>query len=264
MAHALEAAMDRNRIDAVAQPRPIRSPPRKWNGSRMNEKPNDQYNVTAPDSLAVRVGLRVRYQMFDEFMRRLAPRPEHTVLDVGVTSDQIYSVSNYFEALYPFKTKITACGLGDASFLKAMYPGLTYVQANATNLPFEDGAFDFVHSSAVLEHVGSFENQVHMIKECLRVARRGICLTTPNRWFPIEFHTQLPLVHWLAKPTSRAFMRRLGYGFFAEEANLNLMSRGDLRKAVTGIAGWRFDIVTAKLMGWPSNLLLFAHRAINE
>jgi hypothetical protein len=230
----------------------------------MDDKPNDQYNAAAPDSLAVRVGLRVRRQMFDKFMRRMAPGPNDTVLDVGVTSDQVYSVSNYFEALFPFKTRITACGLGDASFLETLYPGLTYVQANATDLPFEDGAFDFVHSSAVLEHVGSFENQVRMIKECLRVARRGICLTTPNRWFPIEFHTQLPLVHWLAKPASRAFMRRLGYGFFADEANLNLMSRGDLRKAVTGIAGWRFDIVTANLMGWPSNLLLFANRIGND
>ena len=44
----------------------------------MNEKPNDQYNVTAPDSLAVRVGLRVRHQMFDEFMRRLAAGDQST------------------------------------------------------------------------------------------------------------------------------------------------------------------------------------------
>lgn len=226
----------------------------------MTEQPNDQYNAAAPDSLAVRVGLRMRHIMFNEFMRRLAPDPADTVLDVGVTSDQVYSVSNYFEALYPFKARITACGLGDASFLEAMYPGLTYVQANATSLSFGDGAFDFVHSSAVIEHVGSFRNQVRMIEECLRVARRGICLTTPNRWFPIEFHTQLPLVHWLSKPTSRALMRRLGYGFYAEEENLNLMSRGELRKAVVGIEGWRFEIVAAKLVGWPSNLLLFAHR----
>jgi ubiquinone/menaquinone biosynthesis C-methylase UbiE len=224
------------------------------------ERPNDQYNAAAPDSLAVRVGLRVRHQMFDEFMRRLKPGPDETVLDVGVTSDQVYSVSNYFEALYPFKAKITACGLGDASFLETMYPGLTYVQANATDLPFEGAAFDFVHSSAVLEHVGSFENQVRMIKECLRVARRGICLTTPNRWFPIEFHTQLPLVHWLTKPASRALMRRFGYGFFAEEENLNLMSRKELTTAVAGIEGWKFKIVTARLFGWSSNLLLFAYR----
>ena len=226
----------------------------------MAEKPNDQYNIAAPDSFVERVGLSVRHRIFDEFMRRTNPGPQDTVLDVGVTSDQAYSSSNYFEALYPFKSRITAVGLGDATFLEMLYPGLTYVQANAKNLPFEDAAFDFVHSSAVLEHVGSFENQTRMIGECLRVARRGICLTTPNRWFPIELHTQLPLIHWLPKSTSRALMRRLGYAFFADEENLNLMSHGDLLKAVAGIMGWKFEIVTAKLVGWPSNLLLFAHR----
>lgn len=226
----------------------------------MDDKPNDQYNAAAPDSLAVRVGFRVRHRMFEDFMRRFNPSPDDTVLDVGVTSDQVYSVSNYFEALYPFKAKVTAAGLGDASFLETLYPGMTYVQANATDLSFGDRTFDLVHSSAVLEHVGSFENQVKMIRECLRVARRGICLTTPNRWFPIEFHTQLPLVHWLPMPASRAIMRQLGYGFFAEEQNLNLMSRRTLATAISGIEDWTFEIATAKLLGWPSNLLLFAFR----
>lgn len=226
----------------------------------MEAKPNDQYNVAAPNSLAVRVGLRVRHQMFDEFMRRFRPGPTHTVLDVGVTSDQKYSVSNYFEALYPHKENITAVGLGNATFLETLYPGLTYVQADATNLQFPDRSFDFVHSSAVLEHVGSFENQTRMVHECLRVARRGICLTTPNRWFPIEFHTQLPLVHWLPKPASRVVMRKLGYAFFAEESNLNLLTRRDLHKAVANIKGWRSEITAPRLLGWPSNLLLFAYR----
>jgi hypothetical protein len=226
----------------------------------MDEKPNDQYNAAAPGSLAVRVGLRVRHRMFEEFMRRLNPRSTDAALDIGVTSDRTYTVSNYFEALYPFKAQITAAGLGDASFLETDYPGLTYVQANAISLPFPDASFDLVHSSAVVEHVGSFENQRQMIRECVRVAKRGICITTPNRWFPIEFHTQLPLVHWLPPPACRAVMRRLGYGFFAEEENLNLMSPGGLRQAVAGIEGWRFEIVAAKLLGWPSNLLLFAYR----
>src|SRR5262245_49729156 len=121
----------------------------------MHDKQNDQYNVAPPNSLAVRVGLRARHKMFDEFMRRFNPGPDDTVLDVGVSSDQTYSTSNYFEALYPFKARITAAGLGDASFLETMYHGLTYVRANATDLSFKDAAFDFVHSSAVIEHVGS-------------------------------------------------------------------------------------------------------------
>lgn len=224
------------------------------------EKPNDQYNLAAPDSLAVRIGAHVRKQMFRTFTSHLKPTMSDMVLDVGVTSDQVYSVSNYFEALYPFKDRLTAAGIDDASFLKTLYPGVRFVQANALDLPFADASFDLVHSSAVLEHIGSFKNQAKMIRECLRVARRGIFVTTPNRWFPVEFHTQLPFVHWLPARFYRQIFRQLGYGFFAEESNLNLLSRRQLEKMVDKIDSWKFEILSAKLFGLTSNLMLFASR----
>jgi hypothetical protein len=47
--------------------------------------------------------------------------------------------------------------------------------------------------------------QQAFVREALRVGRR-VFLTTPNRWFPIELHTRLPLVHWLPKPlAARAY-----------------------------------------------------------
>jgi hypothetical protein len=225
----------------------------------MAEKPNDQYNLALPNSLATRIGGRVREKMFNLFMERFHPKPHETVLDIGATSDVIYDPSNYFEQLYPFKDRIVAVGLDDASFLQALYPGVQFVQANALDLPFADGSFDFAHSSAVLEHVGPFENQVKMVAECLRVTRRGICLTTPNRWFPIEVHTQLPLVHWLPPPVCRAIFPQLGYDFFADENNLNLLSRAQLKKIVERMDGWKFQIMSARVLGWTSNLILFAH-----
>jgi ubiquinone/menaquinone biosynthesis C-methylase UbiE len=126
------------------------------------------------------------------------------VLDIGATSDQTYSSSNYFEALYPHKHRIVAAGLQDASS-KRSTPGVRYLRANALCLPLPDQSFNLVHSAAVLEHVGSLRNQARTVAECLRVARRGICLTTPNRWFPIELHTQLPLVHWLPNQHAGGF-----------------------------------------------------------
>ena len=234
---------------------------RKVNASRRPaEKPNDQYNVASPDSLAVRIGAQVRKEMYGSFLSHLRPTKNDTVLDLGVTSDQVYSVSNYFEALYPFKDRLTATGIDDASFLETLYPGVRFVQADALDLPFADASFDLVHSSAVLEHVGSIANQERMIRECVRVARRAIFVTTPNRWFPIEFHTQLPIVHWLPSRVYRAIFRHLGYGFFAEESNLNLLSRGQLKKMIGKIDGWKFEILPAKLLGLTSNLILFARR----
>lgn len=226
----------------------------------MESTPNAQFNFSAPDSLAVRVATKVRGEMFRMFMAEFSPLPSELVLDLGVTSDQTYSSSNYFEALYPHKDRIIAAGIQDASFLETLYPGTRYLQADGLAMPFADGTFDLVHSSAVLEHVGSMANQARMISECLRVARRGICLTTPNRWFPIEFHTQLPLVHWLPKPLCRQIFRRLGFGPLAEEANLNLMTAGELDAITSRLAGWRFRVAFAHLWGWRSNLILFGQR----
>lgn len=224
---------------------------------------NAQYNVAAPDSLPVRLATYQRRRMFQRFLDRCAlPDPDCALLDLGVTSDQTYASSNYVEAWYPHKDRIVAAGIDDAQFLEDLYPGMKFVKADALDLPFEDGTFDVVHASAVLEHVGSFENQVRMIAECARVARRAVFLTTPNRWFPVEFHTVLPLVHWLPKSWFRALMRRTGREFFADEANLNLMSAGELRAASqqTNGTGMRWKVETVSLGGWPSNLLLIGTR----
>ena len=43
-------------------------------------------------------------------------------------------------------------------------------------------------------------------------ASRAALFTTPNRWFPVELHTFLPVVHWLPKPAFRRVLRTLGYG----------------------------------------------------
>ena len=230
----------------------------------MTVKPNAQYNRAAPESLSARVAARVRNRMFSYFMAEFHPNRSESILDIGVTSDQGYGHSNYFELLYPFKDKIVAGGLDDASFLEDSYPGLKFVRCSALKLPFADQTFDLVHSAAVLEHVGSFEHQREMISECLRVARRGIFLTTPNRWFPVELHTQLPLLHWLPTPVYRGLFSKIGFEFFAREENLNLLSARRLRGAASGRRDWSFRIGSARLFRLTSNLLLIGHSTMSQ
>jgi hypothetical protein len=199
--------------------------------------------------------------MFARFLAATGIVAGETVLDIGVTSDRSYQASNYLEAWYPHKHMVTAVGLDDASFLRALYPGMRFVRANGFSLPFRDGTFDVVHSSAVIEHVGALARQGAFVRECCRVARRAVFITTPNRWFPVEFHTVLPLVHWLPKATFRALMRSTGRGFFAEERNLNLMTRAELSGAACAVEGFEHRISSVLLGGWPSNLLLTMRRA---
>jgi len=162
--------------------------------------------------------------------------------------------------LYPHKNRITAAGIDDASFLENLYPGMTFTQANALALPFDDASFDLVHSSAVLEHVGSFLNQTKMVDECLRVARRGVCITTPNRWFPVEVHTQAPLVHWLPKPMCRTIYRKTSYAFFGDEANLNLMTEAELRQIMARFPSYKYSFAPTRLWGWTSNLVMMVQK----
>lgn len=56
-------------------------------------------------------------------------------------------------------------------------------------LPFDDGQFDWVACLELIERVASHERQVRLLRELLRIARRGIFVSTPNR--------EHPLVRWL-------------------------------------------------------------------
>jgi hypothetical protein len=223
-------------------------------------QPNAQYNVASAASLPVRVAAHARRKMYSIFLECVKIAPEETLLDVGVTADQTYEASNYVEAWYPHKQRITAVGLDDASFLETRYPGLTFRRANGLSLPFPDRSFDVVHSSAVIEHVGSERNQIRFVRELARVSKRAVFLTTPNRWFPVEFHSVLPLVHWLPKKTFRRLLSGTRYDFFAKESNLNLLTSGDLQAICEGLRGWAVTQRSLRLLGWPSNLLLHLER----
>ena len=223
-------------------------------------KPNGQYNVAAPKSLSQRIASYQRRAMYRRFLKDAGVRSSDTILDVGVTSDRTYESSNYLEAWYPYKSKITATGIEDANFLEELYPGVKFVYADGLDLPFDDCSFDIVHSSAVLEHVGSRENQSRFVAECARVARRAVFLTTPNRWFPIEVHTVLPVMHWLPTSLFRAALLRTRFRFFAFEENLNLLSSSELNRLIYSLTDFEFRVSGVTLAGWTSNLLLIGHR----
>jgi SAM-dependent methyltransferase len=152
------------------------------------------------------ISLRSRERKLRLFLEELRPTSDTTVLDVG--ADELgfgegdgCATMNFFEELYPWPERITALGLHDGVGFRARYPRIPYVQGDACALPFEDGAFDIVFSNAVIEHVGGRERQRQFVSEAIRVGRR-VFITTPNRRFPIEVHTRLPLVHWLPDAVS--------------------------------------------------------------
>lgn len=127
-------------------------------------------------------------------------------------------------------------------------------------MPFDDCSFDLVHPSAVLKHVGSRAQQAAFLGELLRVSRRGVYLTTPNRWFPVEFHSVLPFVHWLPARAFRAVLRLLGHHELAREGNLNLLTPRLRELCAELVPGTRAVVRSLALWGWPSNIVCTVHR----
>src|SRR5207244_2337653 len=86
--------------------------------------------------------------------------------------------------------------------------------------------FDIVFSNAVVEHAGNSEDQAAFIREACRVGKR-VFITTPNRWFPVEHHTAVPLLHYLPKRMYRVILRNTSLTYWSHEENLNLLSRSE-------------------------------------
>lgn len=191
--------------------------------------------MAAPAQLAGRLAASVsrasRRRKLELFLAALHPGPKTSVLDVGV-SDVGYGESsghaataNFFEAHYPWPEQITAVGVTDLSRFRSAFPAVTAVTADGRDLPFADGEFDIGFSNAVIEHLPSREDQRRFVEELCRVARR-VYVTTPNRWFPLEVHTLVPLVHWLPDESRDRIFAAVGKG---EHAGLRLLGPADLQ-----------------------------------
>jgi SAM-dependent methyltransferase len=121
-------------------------------------------------------------------------------------------------------------------------------------LPFNNFEFDVVFSNAVVEHVGSRAEQRAFVGELCRVAR-SFFITTPNRWFPVEHHTGLPLVHYLPAPVFRSLIHNTKYRHWATEANLNMLTAGEFAGLFPSNVS--VDIRSVHLFGIPANLVAF-------
>ena len=211
------------------------------------------YQVVRAKSVAERILIAARDCIFRDFMARMRPTSLDRILDVGV-SDVVNDGANVLERSYPYQHNITACGVGEAHAFREAFPEVDYVRVGPNvPLPFDDNTFDVATSNAVLEHVGSFESQALFVRELCRVARR-VFISVPNRFFPIEHHTAVPIVHY-NDILFRVACRIMGKFEWAKEENLILMTRKRLlrlaapigRSAGVGYTGLRLGPFSSNL-----------------
>jgi hypothetical protein len=122
--------------------------------------------------------------------------------------------------------------------------------ADGTALPFGDREFPLVFSSSVVEHIPR-EQQHLFAKEIRRVGVRYF-VQTPNRYFPIEPHYQLPLFQFLPESWRRYLNRHftLGWREKGQWEEANLLSARQLQKLFPDA-----EIHREKLFGLTKSLM---------
>lgn len=209
-------------------------------------------------ALARRIHVGCRSARWETYASAFPPRLGESVLDVGVSPLVDLPGENHFLTAYPFPAQVTAIS-NDANLdrVRSAYPDVRVLTVDALSLPFGDGEFDVVHSNAVIEHVGPGDAQARFMSEIVRVGRAGF-VSTPNRWFPVDSHTNLPLAHWLPRPVFLATLRRLGRLQDDQEWITWLLSARAFRRAVP--RGLEVKLVRQRLVGMPAVItIVFRH-----
>jgi SAM-dependent methyltransferase len=160
------------------------------------------------------------------------------ILDVGGTAE-IWALLPLPEASRVVLLNMPRAGEGR----KSAAAGLEYVHGDGCHLPFADQAFDIVFSNSVIEHVGGPDAQERFALEVAR-AGRGYWVQTPNRYFPIETHLLMPMVHLLPRAWRAFIVRRFTVWqwinrpaadekrFYIEHfvSDIRLLSAGDMQR----------------------------------
>ena len=204
--------------------------------------------------------LRARKKMYNLFINSMNPKAEDSILDAGVTPAKGIGgaktiTNNYLEQVYPYTNQITATSIEKSGKnLEKIFKGLTFVLTEPYHTPFRDREFDVVFCNAVVEHTGSREQQRSFIHEYCRVGKKFF-FTTPNRWFPIEPHTAIPLIHWLPARYFRKVLKMLGKKHLADEQILNLLSASDFISLFPK-EKIKLRLLRVRTMGMTSNLIV--------
>ena len=174
--------------------------------------------------------------------------PQSSILDVGVSNNEYNTSINLF--LNNFRLcdhQYTGLAIQQMAGIKKKHPNKKFIEYTGGVFPFRNKKFDWVHSNAVIEHVGSQKDQLLFINEMLRVGK-NVFFTTPNKWFPVESHTNTFFRHWF---------NEYFYGWckrnepFWSMDNLLLLGLSDIRSLMEQSCAKHYEINSNRFLGWP-------------
>jgi SAM-dependent methyltransferase len=150
------------------------------------------------------------------FRERFVLKPQAKILDIG--SECGTNIAFVLQGTPVSPRNVFIADIDEGAILKGQQRfGFTpVIISESGRLPFDDGFFDVVYCSSVIEHVtvpkdmawslrdgSEFKRQAeaHQLAFAREIARlgRGYFVQTPCRSFPIESHSWLPFVGFLPR-----------------------------------------------------------------
>ncbi len=198
-----------------------------------------------------------RIEMIELLKKKINIDKINDLLDIGTTEDSTALSSNIFCKMLDkisIHKSISNQKITSKRFKDSLEKSIT---SEFTAEILEKFKSDLVISSATIEHVGDFNNQVAKVKNMISLSRKYIVISTPNRFYPIEFHTKLPFLHWLPQNFFRRTLLLLNMKYFADQNNLNLLSKTELKKILNVFSNKiDYKIYNIRFLGLVSNFLV--------
>ena len=188
--------------------------------TRLGQRVRARTRAWAKGSETVRRWREERYQLFVSLCQ---VKPDEQILDVGAGEG---GALERFNATNP----IVAVDIRTDGGVWLEQENVTVQYADGTRLPFPNRSFPIVFSNSVIEHVPR-ELQPAFADEIRRVGERYF-VQTPNRYFPIEPHYQMPFVQFLPERVLKALNRHFSMGFREKGSwyETTLLTAADLRR----------------------------------
>lgn len=237
----------------------------------MKNSINADYSVMPTEKFIDKLLTSQRRKLFDAFKAFRQSEADGSILNVGMLPTRLFDNSDYLLAWSDpeDRVRITSYEIEPPYGAMARHAlharaSKRHQQTGCIHLPFTDGEFDWVFGNEIIEHAGSFERQYALLKELTRVSRRGVFVTTSNRWHPIEFNTAVPFIHWLPDAWWRRILKISGKGAWASESVLNLLDSSDLYKLASLMPGkLKHDVGHKRMFGIKAHFFLMVHKNSN-
>lgn len=205
-------------------------------------------------SIAYKISGYNRRRKYQEFLKYLCPQATAKILDVGFTEIEYSDNDNFLEKNYPHQENVSALGMVKALEFANRYPKIKSYVYDGKIFPFTDKQFEIIWSNAVLEHVGSYEEQILFLKEIKRVGKQAF-ITTPNKNFPVEVHTRTFFLHFLPKRVFDFYLKLIGKSW-ATGSYMNLLTVRKLKVLLKKADINDYKIIQNRICGFVLDLVV--------